>query len=70
MKGTQLTLTMDFFPLEVLDSDLHAEHGQCCKLVPAHVNDLTIAMYKGIDLGPMDCLLKDRGSTPLILSSL
>ena len=55
-------LTIDMISLDRLDWDLHVKHGQCRKIDPEHVNDVTLAMYNGLDLGPVDCLLKDRGS--------
>ena len=42
--------------------DIPRHAGTCRKIVPDHVNDLTIAMYNGQDLGPLGCLLKDLGS--------
>ena len=62
LKGTQCKLTMDFASLDMLDWHLHIEHGQGCKLDLGHINDLTIAMCNGPDLGLVDCLLKDRGN--------
>ena len=59
LKGAPNKLTIDMTSLDMPDWDLHAQHVHCWKIDPHHANDLTLAMYHGADLGPVECLLKD-----------
>ena len=46
--------TIGFLSPGILDWHLCAKHGQCRKIEPHHVNDLTTGMFNGHDRGLVD----------------